>query len=77
MTRTRAFNDDQGQGVLIPDEMAYADMDMELEIARCGDVITISPAHACLKETAKTLSDVPKLEHKPTPRTQSRNTRWD
>jgi antitoxin VapB len=44
MPRTRAFESGNGQAVRIPAELAYADMDIDLEITRFGDVITILPA---------------------------------
>ena len=54
MARIRAFNDDEGQVILIPADMAYADMEMELEITRSGDVIIICPAYDRPKGAAET-----------------------
>ena len=44
MSRTRVFKSGNSQVVRIPAELAYVDMDIELEIARLGKVITIFPA---------------------------------
>jgi len=60
MARTRVFKSGNSQAVRIPAEIAYADMDMELEIARSGDVITIYPARQNLKRLAETLRGMPK-----------------
>jgi len=70
------MKDDEGQFVLIPAQMAYADVDMELEITRAGDVIKICPARGGVKETIETLPNMPKLAHDPIPRTLPRETRW-
>jgi antitoxin VapB len=44
MARTRVFKSGNSQAVRIPAELAYADTDIDLEITRLGDVITICPA---------------------------------
>lgn len=44
MSRTRAFKSGNSQAVRIPAELAYADTDLDLEITRLGDIITIFPA---------------------------------
>ena len=43
MPRTRAFKSGNSQAVRIPAELAYTDTDIDLEISRVGDVITIFP----------------------------------
>ena len=55
MPRTRAFKSGNSQAVRIPAELAYADTDIDLEITRLGDVITIVPARAGLKDVIATL----------------------
>lgn len=60
MARTRVFKSGNSQAVRIPAEIAYADMDMELEIARSGDVITIYPARGSLKEAVDILRRMPR-----------------
>ncbi len=60
MPRTRVFKSGNSQAVRIPAELAYADMDMELEITRSGDVITIYPARQNLGRLAETLRRMPK-----------------
>ena len=48
MPRTRVLSGNS-QAVRIPAELAYADMNIDLEITRMGDVITIFPARDSLK----------------------------
>jgi len=61
MARTRAFKSGNSQAVRIPAEIAYADMNAELEIARTGDIITIYPArHGSIEEAFKALRTLPK-----------------
>lgn len=60
MARTRAFKSANGQAVRIPAELAYAEMDIDLEITRVGDVITICPARASLREAVAALRQMPK-----------------
>jgi antitoxin VapB len=55
MARTRAFKSGKDQAVRIPAEIAYADIDLDLEISRFGDVITIFPARGSVREN---ISDV-------------------
>jgi len=43
MPLTRAFKFGDSQAILIPEELAYDDVSMELNISRHGDVIVISP----------------------------------
>jgi antitoxin VapB len=44
MSTTRAFKNGNSQAVRIPAELAYKDMNIELEIERVGDEIRIHPA---------------------------------
>jgi antitoxin VapB len=60
MSRTRAFKSGNSQAVRIPAEIAYTDTNLELEIMRSGDVITIFPARRSLKETVAALRAMPK-----------------
>jgi antitoxin VapB len=60
MPRTRAFKSGNSQAVRIPSELAYADTDIDLEITRLGDVITIFPARNGLKDAVAALRRMPK-----------------
>ena len=60
MSRTRAFKSGNSQAVRIPAELAYRDPDVELEITRLGDVITIYPARKSAKDAVKALRAMPK-----------------
>lgn len=60
MPRTRVFKSGNSQAVRIPADLAYADTDIDLEITRLGDVITIFPARNSLKEAVAALRRVPK-----------------
>jgi antitoxin VapB len=60
MSRTRAFRSGNSQAVRIPAELAYADTEMDLEVTRVGDVITIFPARGNLKDVVATLRSMPK-----------------
>jgi antitoxin VapB len=60
MPRTRVFKSGNSQAVRLPAEIAYADMETELEITRTGDVITICPARGSLKEGIAKLRRMPK-----------------
>ena len=60
MARTRVFKSGNSQAVRIPAEYAYADTDVDLEITRLGEVITIFPARKSLKEAVKLLRKMPK-----------------
>ena len=55
MPKTRVFKSGNSQAVRIPAELAYADMGMELEITRHGEVITIFPAKNSLKNVVAAL----------------------
>jgi antitoxin VapB len=54
------FKSGNSQAVRIPADLAYADTDIDLEITRLGDVITIFPARNSLKEAVAALRRVPK-----------------
>jgi antitoxin VapB len=60
MPRTRVFKSGNSQAVRIPAELAYADTDIDLEISRLGDVITIFPSRNSLKEAVAALRRMPK-----------------
>ena len=60
MPRTRVFKSGNSQPVRIPAELAYADTNIDLEITRLGDVITIFPARKSLKDTVAALRRMPK-----------------
>ena len=60
MSRTRVFKSGNSQAVRIPAELAYADTDIDLEITRLGDVITIFPARNSLKDVVAALRRMPK-----------------
>jgi antitoxin VapB len=49
------FRSGNSQAVRIPAELAYADTDVDLEITRLGDVITIFPARNSLKDAVASL----------------------
>ena len=60
MPRTRVFKSGNSQAVRIPAELAYVDTDIDLEITRLGDIITIFPARGSLKESVAALRRMPK-----------------
>ncbi len=60
MLRTRAFKSGNSQAIRIPAELAYSDTDMDLEISRLGDVITIFPARNSMSEVVAALRRMPK-----------------
>ena len=60
MPRTRAFKSGNSQAVRIPAELAYPNTDMDLEITRLGDVITIFPARKSLGDVVAALRRMPK-----------------
>ena len=57
--RTKAFKSGNSQAVRIPAEIAFADMNAELEITRTGDVVTIYPARQDLKAMVRELRSLP------------------
>lgn len=60
MPRTRVFRSGISQVVRIPAELAYPDLNIDLEITRHGDVITIFPARDSLSGIAAILRRMPK-----------------
>lgn len=60
MPRTRVFKSGNSQAVRIPAELTYADTDIDLEITRLGDVITIFPARNSLKDAVAALRGMPR-----------------
>jgi antitoxin VapB len=60
MPRTRVFKSGNSQAVRIPAELAYADTDIDLEITRLGEVITIFPARAHMRDVVAALRAMPK-----------------
>ncbi|MGH7125882.1 MAG: AbrB/MazE/SpoVT family DNA-binding domain-containing protein [Stellaceae bacterium] len=54
------FKSGNSQAVRIPAELAYTDTDIDLEITRLGDVITIFPARNSLKDAVAALRRMPK-----------------
>jgi antitoxin VapB len=60
MRRTRVFKSGNSQAVRIPAELAYGDLDVDLEISRLGDVITIFPARDSLSDAVAALRRMPK-----------------
>jgi antitoxin VapB len=63
MPRTRAFKSGNSQAVRIPAELAYADTDLDLEISRLGDVLTIFPARNNMSDVVAALRGMPKPRH--------------
>jgi antitoxin VapB len=61
--RTRAFKSGNSQAVRIPAELAYADTELDLEITRLGDVITIFPARNNMSDVVAALRRMPKPRH--------------
>jgi antitoxin VapB len=59
MSRTRVFRSGNSQAVRIPAELAYVDVEIDLEITRLGDVITIYPACNNLKNVVAALRRMP------------------
>jgi antitoxin VapB len=55
MPRTRAFKSGNSQAIRVPAELAYADTDIDLEITRLGDVITIFPARNSMSDVVAAL----------------------
>ena len=59
MARTRLFKSGNSQAVRIPPELAYANMNIDLEATRFGDVITIFPARNSLNDVLAALRGRP------------------
>ncbi len=60
MPTTRVFRSGNSQAVRIPADMAYDNPSQELTITRMGDVITIAPVRARLKDAVAMLRSMPK-----------------
>jgi antitoxin VapB len=60
MARTKAFRSGNSQAVRIPSGLAYSPADVELEISRHGDVITMFPVRLSLKDAVEKLLAMPK-----------------
>lgn len=60
MLRTRVFRSGNSQAVRIPAELAYTETDIDLQITRLGDVITIFPVCDTLKDAVAALRRMPK-----------------
>jgi antitoxin VapB len=60
--KTRAFKSGNSQAVRIPAEIAFSDMNVDLEIMRVGDIITIRPFERSLKDAVEMLRRMPKPE---------------
>lgn len=62
MRLTRVFKFGEDQAVLIPEDLAYSDLNIELDVSRVGDVITIKPVGSKrnLKEMVAALRSMPK-----------------
>jgi antitoxin VapB len=55
MPRTRAFKSGNSEAIRIPAELAYPDTDIDLQITRLGDVITIFPARDSMSDIVAAL----------------------
>ncbi len=60
MPRTRAFKSGNSQAVRLPSEIAYKNPNIELEVSRVGDVVTIYPARPSLKDAVAQLKRMAK-----------------
>lgn len=79
MAKTRAFKSGNSQAVRLPADIAYDDMNVELEVTRTGDVIMIFPARGNVREAVEILRKMPRPDtpSPPIERTQTRETDWD
>ena len=59
MVKTRLFKNDGAQAVLIPDELAYSNWDLDLVIEREGDELRIRPAARRMGDVLGTLARFP------------------
>jgi antitoxin VapB len=76
--KTRAFKSGNSQAVRIPAEIAFKDMNEELEVTRSGDTVIIRPARGSMREAIELLRRLPKPEPwGPIERIQPRKTLWD
>jgi antitoxin VapB len=60
MATTRPFRSGNSQAVRIPAELAYDDLNIELNVTRQGDTLVISPARTSLKDMVDRLRALPK-----------------
>jgi antitoxin VapB len=60
VARARIFKSGNSQAVRLPGEIAYKNLDIELEVFRTGDVVTIYPARPSLKDAVAQLRRMPK-----------------
>lgn len=58
--RTRVFKSGNSQAVRLPSEIAYREPNVELEISRSGDVVTMYPVRSSLKDSVAQLRRMPK-----------------
>jgi virulence-associated protein VagC len=66
MNTTHTFPSDSGQAVLLPPDIAYDDISLELNIVREGDIIMIYPAQAVApRSTVALLPFQPGVETSP------------
>ena len=59
MVKTRLFKNDGTQAVLVPDELAYSNWDLDLVIDREGDELRIRPAARRMGDVLGTLARFP------------------
>ena len=59
MPITRAIASGNSQAVLIPDEIAFADINLDLTITRLGETVTIFPSRQTLKTAVARLRALP------------------
>jgi antitoxin VapB len=62
MSKTRIFKSGNSQAVRIPAEMAYDNMDVDYEIHRMGDLITIQPVRQAMEATIARLRELARPE---------------
>ena len=60
MARTRIFKSGNSQAVRLPADIAFKNPNIEVEISRTGDVVTIYPARPSLKDAVALLKRMPK-----------------
>ena len=59
MVKTRLFKNDGTQAILIPDELAYSNWDLDLVIEREGDELRIRPGARRMGDVLGTLARFP------------------
>jgi antitoxin VapB len=62
MSKTRIFKSGNSQAVRIPADMAYENMDVDYEIRRMGDLITIQPVRQGMEATIARLRELARPE---------------